>query len=61
MLEHVHHPGAENTAGAVYRGEGFVQFGHLPADGGFPLDQNNLEARVRGEDTEQPAVRKLAR
>ena len=43
---HVHHFGGQDTGGAVQRGEGLVQLGHLAADGGLLLHDVHVEARV---------------
>ena len=46
VLGHVHHLGAENTGRAVNGGEGFVQLGHLAADGRIAFHQHHLNAAV---------------
>ena len=46
VLGHVHHLGAQNTGRAVYGGEGFVQLGHLAANGGIAFYQNHRHAAV---------------
>ena len=38
--------GADAAHGAVVGGEGFIQLGHVPADGGFFLNQKHLESLV---------------
>ena len=44
VAAHVHELGAEVAHGAVIRGKGLVELGHVPADGRFGFDQVNLKA-----------------
>ena len=46
MLGHIHHLGSQNTGRTVHGGEGFVQLGHLAADGGLALHENDGNAAV---------------
>ena len=46
VLAHIHHLGREDAGGAVQGGEGLVQLGHMPANGGAALHQINVIARV---------------
>ena len=46
ILGHVHHLGAENAGGTVNGGEGLVELGHLAADGGLALHEQDLDAGI---------------
>jgi hypothetical protein len=44
MSTDIQHLGREDSDGAIIRGKGLVQLGHLPADAGKPLNQFHLES-----------------
>ena len=46
MVGHVDHLGGHDALGAVQGREGLGELGHVAADGGFPLDQDDLVAAV---------------
>ncbi len=46
MLPHIHHLGRQDTGGAIQGGECLIELSHPPADGRFPFDQIDGEARI---------------
>ena len=46
MVGDIDHLGGHDALGAVQGREGFGELGHVAADGGFPLDQDDLVAAV---------------
>ena len=46
VLLHRRHLGRKDARGAIEGGEGLIEFRHVPADGGFALDQVNVLAGV---------------
>ena len=44
MSTDIQHLGREDSDGAIIRGKGLVQLGHLPPDAGKPLHQFHMES-----------------
>jgi hypothetical protein len=44
MSTDIQHLWREDSDGAIIRGKGLIQLGHLPADAGKPLNQFHLES-----------------